>query len=57
MDKSLLAILVCPNCKSELDYHQPQQELICADCLIAYPVHDNIPVMLPDEARKLKIDK
>lgn len=53
MDSKLLDILVCPLCKGPLLYHKPQDELVCKPCRLAYPVKDDIPVMLEDEARKL----
>jgi len=57
MDAKLLEILVCPLCKGPLVYKKPQQELICKPCRLAYPVRDDIPVMLEDEARKLPPDE
>ena len=53
MDNKLLEILVCPLCKGPLLYRKVQGELICKPCRLAYPVKDDIPVMLEDEARKL----
>jgi uncharacterized protein YbaR (Trm112 family) len=53
MDTKLIQILVCPVCKGPLVYKKPQGELICKPCRLAYPVKDDIPVMLEDEARKL----
>ncbi len=53
MDKKLLDILACPICKSTLIYHQAQQELICRADKLAFPIRDEIPVMLEDEAREL----
>lgn len=53
MDARLLEILVCPLCKGPLVYKKPERELICKPCRLAYPVRDDIPVMLEDEARKL----
>jgi uncharacterized protein YbaR (Trm112 family) len=53
MDVKLLEIIVCPICKATLDYHKSSQELICKPCALAYPVKDNIPVMLEGEARKI----
>lgn len=53
MDPKLLEILVCPICKGPLVYHKEQQELICRADRLAYPVRDDIPVMLADEAREL----
>ena len=52
--KELLDILVCPQCKGELEYRtEPEEVLICHSCKLVYPVKDNIPVMLPDEAKPL----
>lgn len=53
MDKKLLEILVCPICKGPLVYRREQQELICKADRLAYPVRDDIPVMLEEEARPL----
>ncbi len=53
MDAKLLEILVCPLCKSPLIYHKAEHELICKADRLAFPVKDDIPVMLADEARKL----
>ncbi len=53
MDTKLLEILVCPLCKSPLIYHKAEHELICRADRLAYPIKDDIPVMLADEARKL----
>lgn len=53
MDARLLEILVCPICKGPLDYRKPQQELVCKPCRLAYPIRDDIPVMLEEEARQL----
>jgi len=54
LDKKLLDILVCPICKGALTYDKSRAELVCAVDRLAYPVRDNIPVMLPDEARELE---
>ena len=51
LDKKILDILVCPLCKATLNYSN--NELICHKCKLAYPVIDDIPVMLIDEAREL----
>lgn len=53
MDSKLLEILVCPLCKSPLVYRKTEQELICKADRLAFPIQDDIPVMLADEARKL----
>jgi LSD1 subclass zinc finger protein len=57
MDKTLLDILACPSCKSSLSYDKQAQELICTACQVAYPIRDDIPVMLADEARNLAGDQ
>lgn len=53
MDAKLLEILVCPVCKGTLDYQKKSLELVCPRCKLAYPIKDDIPVMLADEARQL----
>jgi uncharacterized protein YbaR (Trm112 family) len=53
MDKNLLEILACPTCKGELVFDQTTQELICKFDRVAYPVIDDIPVMLENRARPL----
>jgi uncharacterized protein YbaR (Trm112 family) len=53
MDKKLLDILVCPICKGPLEYKKTEKELICKADRLAYPIRDDIPVMLEDEARQL----
>lgn len=57
MDKRLLEILVCPLCKGRLVYDKKAAELICKADRLAYPIRDDIPVMLEDEARKLPADE
>ena len=54
LDKKLLNILICPVSKSALKYDHENNELISEESGLAYPVRDGIPVMLPDEARKIK---
>ncbi len=53
MDKKLLEILVCPVCKGPLKYDKARAELVCKADRLAYPIRDDIPVMLEDEARRL----
>ncbi|MDH5182010.1 MAG: Trm112 family protein [Gammaproteobacteria bacterium] len=53
MDNKLLDILACPVCKGELIYNKQAAELICKVDRLAFPVRDDIPVMLEDEARPL----
>lgn len=57
MDKKLLEILVCPVCKGPLFYDKPKSELICKADRIAFPIRDDIPVMLEEEARQLPADE
>jgi uncharacterized protein YbaR (Trm112 family) len=57
MDKSLLEILACPICKGELLLDSKSQELICQFDRVAYPVIDDIPVMLENRARRLSGDE
>jgi uncharacterized protein len=53
MDARLLDILVCPICKGPLVQRAAAGELICKADRLAFPIRDDIPVMLEDEARKL----
>lgn len=57
MDKKLLDILACPICKSALIYDKEHQELICKADNLAFPIRDDIPVMLEDEARELSFEE
>ena len=57
MDKKLLDILVCPVCKGPLTYKKSVQELVCYGCRLGFPIRDEIPVMLEDEARQLAPDE
>ena len=57
MDSNLLELLVCPLCKSPLCYQKQQQELICRADRLAFPIRDDIPVMLEDEAREISLEE
>ncbi|QPK65258.1 Trm112 family protein [Methylomonas sp. LL1] len=57
MDTKLLDILACPLCKSPLVYDKAKQELICKADNLAFPIRDDIPVMLEDEARQLSFEE
>ena len=57
IDKKLLDILACPVCKGPLVYHEAEDELICKVDRLAYPVRDDIPVMLQEEARRLPAEE
>jgi len=54
VDPKLLEILVCPLTKGTLEYDAEAQELISRKAKLAYPIRDGIPIMLPEEARKLE---
>jgi uncharacterized protein YbaR (Trm112 family) len=57
LDKKLLDILACPVCKGPLVYDQANKELICKADRLAYPIRDDIPVMLEEEARQLSAEE
>lgn len=57
LDPKLLEILVCPVSKAPLEYDQEKQELVCRASGLAYPIRDDIPVMLESEARVLTTDE
>ncbi|AKE52063.1 Trm112 family protein [Kangiella geojedonensis] len=57
MDHKLIDILVCPLCKGELQYSKKAQELICRFDKLAYPIKDDIPVMLEEQARKVSAEE
>ena len=53
VDPRLLEILVCPVTRAELTYDPVRQELVSRAARLAYPIRDGVPIMLPEEARKL----
>lgn len=53
LSKELLDILACPQCKGEIDLLHDGSGLVCPACRLKYPIRDDIPVMLVDEADKL----
>jgi len=53
VDSKLLEILVCPVTKGTLEYDASKQELVSRTAKLAYPIRDGIPIMLPEEARKI----
>lgn len=57
MDNKLLDILACPVCKGPLVFNKSAQELICKVDRLAFPIKDDIPVMLETEARSLPADE
>ncbi len=50
LDPTLLDLVVCPDCRGDLSV--VREELVCGSCGLAYPVRDDIPVLLVDEARR-----
>ena len=50
IDKELLQILACPKCKGDIVVTEEEDGLICKSCRLVYPIRDEIPVMLIDEA-------
>jgi uncharacterized protein YbaR (Trm112 family) len=56
MDTKLLDILACPLCKGPLRYAKPERELVCRADRLAFPVREEIPVLLEEEARTLTAD-
>jgi hypothetical protein len=56
MDARLLEILACPVCKGPVRHHRDAKVLVCRMDRLAYPIRDDIPVMLEEEARQLAAD-
>ena len=56
MDSRLLEILACPVCKGTLVYRRESQVLVCRLDRLAYPIRDDVPIMLEEEARQLQAD-
>ncbi len=54
ISRELLEILACPKCKGDVVMNQQESGLVCSACRLVYPVRDDIPVMLIDEATKLE---
>jgi uncharacterized protein YbaR (Trm112 family) len=52
-DERLLEILVCPKCKGDLEHRSEGSSLVCRACKLAYPIRDDIPVMLEGEAERV----
>lgn len=53
-DRRLLELLVCPVTRADLRYDAARQELISRAAKLAYPIRDGVPIMLPEEARKIE---
>jgi len=58
LDSTLLGILACPACHSNLSVDYDAKELVCnsAECGLAYPIRDDIPIMLISEARDTRLN-
>lgn len=50
LSNKLLEIIVCPKCKSGLDYRQTENRLVCNNCRLIYRIEEDIPILLIDEA-------
>lgn len=57
IDKKLLSMLVCPVSKAPLIFDEEKNELVCVASSLAYPIRDDIPVMLESEARQLSLEE
>ncbi len=53
LNKDLLQILACPKCKKEVHLNDAGDGLICNNCKLLYPIQDEIPIMMIEEAKKL----
>lgn len=53
LDKALLDLVVCPECKGKLTYRTDKNILACLACKLSYPIHNDIPVLLSEEAELL----
>ncbi len=53
--EELLDLLVCPLTKTKLIYDKKNNELISIEAKLAYPIIDNIPIMLPEKARNINV--
>jgi len=54
IDQGLFDILACPQCKGKIEYNADKTGLTCDQCKLEYPIRDDIPVMLIDEAKALQ---
>jgi len=57
MEKTLLYLLACPLCKGELHYLAAHDELICRFDRLAFPIVDNVPIMIESRAKRLSADE
>ena len=54
LNKELLDILACPQCKGDLELTEKEDGLICQACELVYPIQEDIPIMLIEEAIRLE---
>jgi len=54
VDPRLLEVLVCPVTRGTLEYDRDKAELVSRSAKLAFPIRDGVPIMLPEEARKLE---
>ena len=57
LDHMLLEIVACPVCKGKLNYDKEKAELVCRADRLAYPIQDDIPVLLESRARTLSLEE
>ncbi len=57
LDHKLLEIVACPVCKGKLNYDKDKGELVCRLDRLAYPIDEDIPVLLETRARHLESDE
>ena len=57
INKKLLDILACPQCKGQVELTEREDGLVCKSCQLLYEIRDDIPVMLIDEAKKIEEEK
>ena len=50
LNQELLKILACPKCKGSLEYEKENEKLLCRQCRLRYPIKDDIPIMLVEDA-------
>ncbi len=53
LSQDLLEILACPKCKGPIKLNEAQDGLVCPACKLLYPIKDDIPIMLIDEAKSI----
>lgn len=54
IDKELLEILACPGCKGDIEYVEAEDKIVCKACRLKYPIRNDIPIMLIEEAEKIE---